>query len=119
MPTQTPSASRRCRRRPAEIDRLAVVGGDRAAEIFEAVGGRRRVRHQRLLDRLAGVERLDAGELGVAGAQDVGGAAQDAAALDRLQPRPGRLRGRAASTASSSTFGVAERSMAMVSPVAG
>ena len=76
----------------AEIDVVAIVARDRAAEIFERVGGRGGVGDQRLLDRLAGVERLEPRQLGVARAQDVGGAAQDAAALDRLQPRPGRLR---------------------------
>jgi hypothetical protein len=51
------------------------------------------VRDQRFLDRLAGVERFQPRQLGIARAQHVGGAAQDAAALDRLQPRPCRLRG--------------------------
>ena len=75
----------------AEIDVLAVEGGD--ARRRRIRGSRRGggVGDQRFLDRLAGVERLEPRKLVVAGAQDVGGAAQDAAALDRLQPRPGGL----------------------------
>ena len=103
----------------AEIDIVAVEGGDRAAEIFERIGGRRRVGNQRLLDGLAGVERLEPRQFGVAGAQDVGGAAQDAAALDRLQPRPGGLRRARRLDGELDDVRVAECSVAMVSPVAG
>ena len=76
----------------AEIDEVAVEAGDDAAEELQRVGGGGGVGDQRFLDRLAGVERLQPRQLCVALAQQVGGAAQDAAALDRLQPRPGRLR---------------------------
>ena len=76
----------------AEIDVIAVIACDRAAEEFKRIGRRCRVGDQRFLNGLAGVERLQACELGIAGAQDVGGAAKNAPALDRLQPRPDGLR---------------------------
>ncbi len=79
----------------AEIDEIAVEAGDDAAEEFQRVGGGGGVGHQRFLDGLAGVERFQPRQLCIALAQQIGGAAQDAAALDRLQPRPGGLRGAA------------------------
>src|SRR5690606_33413036 len=76
----------------AEIDMVAIVASDRTAEVFERVGSRGRIGNQRLLDCLAGVEGFQSGQFVVAGAQYVGGAPQDAAALDGLQARPGGLR---------------------------
>ena len=78
---------------PAEIDVIAVEGCHGAAEEFQRIRGRGRVGDQRLLDGLAGVEGLQPRQFVVACPKDVGRAPQDAAALDRLQPRPGGLRG--------------------------
>src|SRR5690606_16898578 len=77
----------------AKVDELAVEAGDGACEIFEAVGSGRGVGDQRFLDGLAGVEGFEPRQRLVAVAQDIGGAAEDAAALDRLDARPFGLRG--------------------------
>ena len=63
-----------------------------AGEILEAVGARDDVDDARLLDRLAGVARLELGQLLVALAQDCGGTAQDAGTLAARERTPGRLR---------------------------
>jgi len=97
---------------------VAVMRGNRAAKKFERVGRRGGIGDQRLLDGLARVERFETGKLGIALPQDVSGAPENPAALDRLQPRPGRLRLAAASIAIAMMFSVAAR-LAMVSPVAG
>ena len=65
-----------------------MIAGDHAAEEFQRLGGRGGIGDQRLLDRLAGVERLDAGDLVITLAQDVGRAAQDAAAVGGAHPGP-------------------------------
>ncbi len=57
----------------------------------KAVGARRRIRDDRFLDRLAGIERFELGKLAIALAHDLGGALQDAAAGRRAHRRPFRL----------------------------
>jgi hypothetical protein len=64
-----------------------MLAGDRArqpAEIFKRIGGRGRVSHERFLDRLAGVERLDAAEFLIALAQDLRACATGSARARRL-----------------------------------
>ena len=73
---------------PPEGDVIAGQRGGEAAEIFERIGGRGGIGHQRLGQRLAGVEGFEHGEVMVAGADEVGRAAQDAPAFDRAQGRP-------------------------------
>ena len=63
-----------------------------AGEVLEAFGARDHVDDAGFLDRLAGVAGLELGELVVARAQDVGGAAQDAGAFRPGQRGPRGLR---------------------------
>ena len=73
----------------AEVDGLAREGGGEGGEPFEGVGAGGPVGDERLGERLAGVEGLELGELAVAGADQVGGAAEDAGALGRRGGGPG------------------------------
>src|SRR5699024_6288012 len=76
----------------AELDVLARDRGGDAAEIFERVRPARRIGDQRLLQRLARVERFELREFAIARAHEVGGAAQDAAALGAGHGGPLALR---------------------------
>ena len=62
-----------------------------AGEILEAFGSRDHVDLRGLLDRLAGVERLEPREVGVACAEEIGDAAHRTAALGAGHRRPHRL----------------------------
>jgi hypothetical protein len=67
------------------------AGSGDAAEELEAVGARCRVCDDRFLDRLAGIQCLQFGQLSIALAHDVGGALEDAAARRRAHRGPFRL----------------------------
>ncbi len=77
----------------AKLDLLAIEGGDRPAEEFERLGSRRGIGDKRFLQRLAGVQRFELCQFLIVRKQEVCRPAQDTAALDRLQPGPGRLGG--------------------------
>ena len=77
----------------AQIQMLPRHRGGDTRIIFQAIGTRQDVDRLRLLHGFARVERFDPRQFDVALAQDVRGAAQDAAALARRQCRPCRLRG--------------------------
>ena len=84
--------SARC---PAEVDVLAGGGGRERAEVLETVGARRGIGDERLLERLAGVERLEHRQLTIAGSDQIGGAMQDRdPARRRERPTTPRTRGR-------------------------
>jgi hypothetical protein len=72
----------------AEVDRLSGEPGGEGREPFERVRPRGPVGDQRLGERLAGVERLEFGERAAAGADQVGGAAQDAGPGGGRRRRP-------------------------------
>ena len=59
----------------AEVDMFAREGGRDAGEIFDGVGARGDIDGAGFLDRLAGVEGFEAGEIIVARAQEIDGAA--------------------------------------------
>ena len=104
----------------AEIDRLAGEAGGEPGEPLERVGAGGPVGDQRLGDRLAGVERLELGELAVRGR---GSGRRPGAAPARARRAASRTRRRspraAAARARSITAAVASCSRAMLSPVAG
>ena len=77
-----------------EVQVLAREGGGEARIVFEAVGSGEHIDRARLLDRLAGIARLEHGQLDVAGAENVGGTPQHPAAFDARKPRPLLLRRR-------------------------
>ncbi len=75
----------------AQIDVLAAQGLREAREVLEAVRAGNDVDDERLLNRLAGVARLELGQLAVARAQDVRGLTQHAGALGARHRGPARL----------------------------
>ncbi len=77
----------------AKLDHLAIEPGYDAAVEFQRIGSGCGIGNQRFLNSLAGIERFEFSDFGIAGTQDIGGAAQDTAAFHRLQCSPGRLRG--------------------------
>ena len=77
----------------AKVDVLAGRALCEGGKVLDALGTRDDIDDPRLLDRLAGVARLERRELVVARAQDLGSAAQDAGALGPGERRPGRLGG--------------------------
>ena len=85
-------AARVAERGGAEVDVLAGRALRERGEVLEALGAGDHVDDARFLDRLAGIAGLERRELVVPGAQDLGGAAQDAGALGARQRGPGGLR---------------------------
>ena len=79
-------APRVAERLGSEVHMLAAEARRESGVVFEAFGAGDDIDGSRLLDGLARVAGLELGELAVAGAQQIGGAAQDAAAL---RPRHG------------------------------
>ena len=75
----------------AQIDVLAAQGLREACEVLEAVRARNDVDDERLLNRLAGVARLELGQLAVTRAQDLRGLPQHAGALRARHRRPAHL----------------------------
>ena len=69
------------------------VGGDQPGEVLDAVGAGSSVGDERLLDRLARVERLELRQLPVAVAHDLGRSSQNPTALGGRCRRPDRQTG--------------------------